>query len=250
MENTEQQLQTRALSWPEQARAITVADQQTYDQAAEMLKGVADLTKQIKDHYAPLRTAAWETHRKICASEKGLLTPVEGADRILRNSIAAFDQEQERIRIAAERRAREDAIRRERERLAEEARVREERRRKDEEERLAVAADAESFGASEEEINHILEPEPADEEYVLPPQIIIPKVQTYQKAAGISTRQTWHAEVTSIRVLAHAIGTGSAAPNLILPNMAALNGLARSLKGAMNVPGVKAASETTTVRTG
>ena len=134
--------------------------------------------------------------------------------------------------------------------VLEEARVCEERRRKDEEERLAAATEAESFGASEDEINHILESEPAEEEYIPPPQPIIPQVQTYQKASGISTRETWSAEVTNIRLLAKAVAAGTAAPNLILPNTTALNGLARSLKGAMNVPGVKAVAETTTaVRT-
>ena len=250
MENTEQQLQTQALTWPEQAQAITVADQQTYDQATDLLKGAALLEKEIKNHYGPLKQAAHEAHKKITAAEKTILEPVQRAGTILRGSIGKYVQEQERIRREAERAAREEAIRLERERLAEEARVCEERRRKDEEERLAAATEAESFGASEDEINHILESEPAEEEYIPPPQIIIPKVQTYQKAAGMSTRETWHAEITSIRVLAYAIGTGNAALNLILPNMAALNGLARSLKGAMNVPGVKAVAETTTaVRT-
>jgi len=249
MENTEKELQTQALTWPERAQAIAVRDQQTYDQAADMLKGVAELAKQIKDHYGPLKTAAHQAHRKICDAEKEILSPVEGADRILRNSIAAFDQEQERIRIAAERRAREEAMRMERERLAEEARYREEQRKRDEEERLATATEAESFGASEGEIDHLLGGEVIAEEWTPPPQPIIPAVQTYQKASGISTRETWSAEVTNIRLLAKAVAEGTAAPNLIAPNTTALNGLARSLKGAMSIPGVRAVRDTaTTVR--
>ena len=224
MENTEQQLQTQALTWPERAQSITVADQQTYDQATELLKGAAALEKEIKNHYGPLKQAAHEAHKKITAAEKTILDPVQRASTILRGSIGKYVQEQERIRREEERRLAEIA------------------RREEEERRLAEAVEAEAQGATEEEVESVL-----TQPVVAP----TPRVQpTFQATSGISTRETWHAEITSIRVLAHAIGAGNAAPNLIQPNMTALNGLARSLKGAMNVPGVKAVAETTTaVRT-
>ena len=252
MENTEQQLQTQALTWPERAQALAVRDQQTYDQATALLKGTALLEKEIKNHYGPLKQAAHNAHKKITAAEKGILEPVERAGAILRGSIGKYTQEQERIRREEERRVREEAVRIERERIVEEASQREARRKEEEEKRLEVATEAESFGATEEEIHHILEgDEDIPQEWTAPPPVATPRVQpTFQATKGVSTREVWSAQVTSIRVLAHAVGTGNAAPNLIQPNMVALNGLARSLKGAMNVPGVKAVAETTTaVRT-
>lgn len=220
MEQIEQQLQSQALTWPEKARAITIADQQTYDQATELLKGTAALEKEIKAHYGPLKQEAHEAHKKITAAEKSVLAPVQEASGILRSSVAQYASEQERLRREEERRLAEIA------------------RKEEEERRLSEAIEAEANGATVDEVEAVIE---------RPSIAPMPRVQpAYMPTKGISTREIWHAEVTNIRELARAVADGRAAPTLIQPNMTALNGLARSLKRAMNTPGVKAVVETTT----
>jgi hypothetical protein len=49
----------------------------------------------------------------------------------------------------------------------------------------------------------------------------------------------WGAEVRDIKALCRAIAEGKASPNLVTPNMPALNKLATALKETMNVPGVR-----------
>lgn len=60
---------------------------------------------------------------------------------------------------------------------------------------------------------------------------------------AVHIKTTWHAEVTDLQALARAYADGGRAVELILPNMKVLNDLARTLKGDLTIPGVKAVSE-------
>jgi hypothetical protein len=60
---------------------------------------------------------------------------------------------------------------------------------------------------------------------------------------AVHVRVTWKAEVTDLAALAKAYADGARSVELILPNMPVLNDLARTLKGDLTIPGVKAVSE-------
>jgi hypothetical protein len=71
--------------------------------------------------------------------------------------------------------------------------------------------------------------------------VFVPPVQVQRAmAAGISFATTWSAEVTSLAELVQAVARGEQPITLLQANMVALNGMARSLRGAMKIPGVKA----------
>lgn len=209
----ERELEEKALTLPEQARAMIIRDQATYETASEKLLGVAELRKEIAAHWAPLKQAAHESHHRICTAEKTMLAPVEAAEAILKRGIGTYRMEQERLRLDAERIAREVA-----ERAAAEAL-----------EASIEAAEAE--GASPEEVRAIIEqPRPASVVYVAP---------TVLHVKGVSMADSWKAQVTNLLELVKAVAEGRAPVNLVMPNETALGQIARATKGSMAIPGVR-----------
>lgn len=218
MKNEIIKIQETALTWPEKAAQIVVKDEGSYVSAAETLKEIARTEKLIVDHHKPIKQAAKNAHTIAVAAEKKFLEPLNEAKIIIRGELITWTTEQERIRKEAERKLQEEA------------------RKKEEEERLAAAAKAENEGRSEAEVDLILDtPEP-----VAPVTVS----ESYAKVAGVSTRETWKAEVIDMRLLCQAIVEGKVPIEFISPNMPLLNSMARKSKADLEIPGVKAIKET------
>ncbi|GAG55137.1 unnamed protein product, partial [marine sediment metagenome] len=197
---------------------IAVRDEESYTAAAETLKDIARIEKLITEHHKPIKQAAKNAHSIAVAAEKKFLDPLTKAKSIIRNSLVVWTTEQERIRRDAERKLQAEA------------------RRKEEEERLALAERAEDEGKSETEVTEILDtPAP------VPPVIVSP---TFNKVAGVSTRETWRAEVTDMKMLCRAVVDGKAPVETVSPNMPLLNSMARKSKSGLGIPGVKAIKDT------
>src|SRR5689334_24504678 len=116
-----ERLKTEALSWPERARELDVADDESYEYASATILAIKELRQQIAAHYAPLKKATDDAHKKVCAAEREMLAPLVEADRLIAPKLSAY------------------LARKEQERRIEEARLREEQRKRDEEARLAAA---------------------------------------------------------------------------------------------------------------
>lgn len=217
-ELVEVELEQQALTWPDRAKAIAIKDQATHDMATGLLINITDLEREIIAHHKPIKDSAYAAHKTAVAAEKRLLDPLKEAKQILSLGITTWETEQKRIQAENQRKAEEEA------------------RRIEEEARLQLALQAEEMGASEETTKEILETPIPVERPVVP--------QTFQRTAGVSTRQTWKAEVTDLKALCRAVADGKASIEFIQPNMPALNGLARALKSTMQIPGVRAVPET------
>lgn len=217
-ENTVKKLEEKALAWPERAAAIIIRDQDTYDQAAELVVQIVGLRKQVVDHHKPIKEAAHLAHKAAVDAEKKLLEPLQHAESTIKRAIGEWDAEQQRRR--REEQERLEAV----------------QRKADEEARLALAAEAEANGATEETVSEILETP-----VVAPVAVATP---TYQRANGVATQQRWRAEVTDIKALCRAIADGKASLNLVQANMPALNSMARAMRQTFNIPGCKAVAET------
>jgi hypothetical protein len=206
-------LETRALTLAEQARAVEVTDQPSYELAAERLLAVADLRREIVAHHAPIKKAAHEAWQQVLAAEKRLLDPVTDAERIYKARIAAYETGQRRIEAEARAKAEAEARR-----LAEEARERE-------------IEQAEAEGADVEEITAMiaapLSVAPAEAE------------PAFHAARGISTAVNWRGQVTSLGALVKAIAAGKANISLVMANEPAINQLARATRGTLEVPGIR-----------
>jgi len=155
----EVELEQQALTWPEKAKAITIADQDSYNQAAGLLIAIAGLEKEIIEHHKPIKDTAYAAHKAAVAAEKRLLDPLTEAKTIIKRGLGVFVQEQERLRLEADRKALEEA------------------RKREEEARLALAVEAEKQGATEETVQEIVStPMPIQ---------VTPTAPSFQRAVGI-----------------------------------------------------------------
>lgn len=217
LELPDRQVVTEALAWPDQARALTVTDVDTYARGCALLLGIKDLRKKIAETFDPHVRRAHEAHKALVKEKSDAEAPLTEAERILKGALTAYDQEQERIR-------------------------REEQRKKDEEARIeaermaleqAAALELEGHATGDETLvaeAHAIIAAPIAPVPMAPVQKLTPKV------AGISMRKTWAFRIVN--------------PTLV-PNQyrvideAKIRGVVRSLGPASNIPGVEVYEETT-----
>jgi hypothetical protein len=250
-----QRLEETALSVPEQARAIIVRDQATLDAAGAMLtERIKPLLKEAAEIFDPVISAANASHRAAIEAKKRVTEPLLQAEAILKNAVGNFLQQQERLRRQEEERLRQESMRRE----AEERRLADERRK--EEEKLLNEQIQQEHA---EEIEQRLEMLPHDVSPVVveaicatpvpAPLRLAPEMPVYAPAPvtkrviapkGLSSREEWKAEITSLPLLCKAIAEGRAPEHYVQANMTALNQMARANKNSLNVPGVRAVSST------
>lgn len=203
-----------ALTLPEQAKAITITNAETYTQAANFKITLAGWRKKIVDEFAPMKEAAHKAHKAITAKEGEYLKPITEAEATLKAAIVKWQDEQEKLR------------RIEQARLEAEAREAAEADRKRREEEALNAAIAE--GTEEVYVEPVA--------YV-PPPIAAP---TYEPVKGLGITRRWGAEVTDIKKLCRAVADGVVPETYVLPNQVALNQRAAADKQSLLIPGVKA----------
>ncbi len=211
---TEKEIREEALTVVEQAKVVKIVDQPTYDAACSLLLNqIKPFRKRWLEYWSGVKEPAYAAYKAILDKFNDGDKPLEAAEKQVKAEINRFDQEQERIRQELQRQAEEDA------------------RKAEEEERLRLATMAEESGATEEEVNAIVD---------TPVTAVAPPVApTYQKAAGISTRENYKARVTDMRRLCAAIAKGVVPVTYVLPNQSALDARAKADKLTMNVPGVQ-----------
>jgi hypothetical protein len=217
------ELEAKALTLADQARALKITGQQSYELAAERLLAVADLRREIVAHHAPIKRAAHEAWQQVIAAEKKLLDPVAEAECVYKAAIAGYETEQRRREAEALAKAEAEALRH-----AEEQRERELER-------------AEAEGADAEEITVMVN---------APLMVTPPAVEpTFQQARGVTTAVNWKGQVVSLELLVKAIVAGKANISLVMANEVAINLLARATRGTLQVPGIRFFSQST-VRAG
>lgn len=218
-ESPDRSVAIEAMTWPDRARAAIVTDASTYEIAAQMLLGIKDLRKKIADTFDPHCKRAFEAHRALTKEKADAEAPLTQAERIIKDSLRAYDAEQERLRREAQRLADEEA------------------RRREEDERVARAAALEREGREFGddmlvEEAHALINEPA------PVVTAAPIAKATPAVKGISYRTTYSAQVTDLVALIRFVAANPSHAALLTPNMTALNAQARSLKQALRLPGV------------
>src|SRR5262249_13454008 len=90
-------LETKASTLAQEARALKITDQQGYERPVEHLLGVVDPRREIEQHYAPLRRKSHEAWQAILSAERQLLTPVAAAEQAYKVEIARYEANQRRI---------------------------------------------------------------------------------------------------------------------------------------------------------
>lgn len=195
------------------AGEIVVKDAATYQMAGETWKSLTALEKKIKAYWEEDVSSALKLHRSLVAKRDAMLVPVGERKNALRLDMKTFEDEQERIRRAAQAKAEEEA------------------RKAAEEAALAQAVSLESNG-------HKAAAEALMAAPVVAPAVFVPK--TTPTGFGNATRRTWGAEVTDLMALVKAVAAGTVPIQTLEANTVFLNGQARMLKAALSYPGVRA----------
>lgn len=211
METT--QIEEHAGTLTARSAVMLVVDALSYEAAAEFLLDIKTYRKQLGETFDPIVRKAHAAHKEALAQKQKHEQPAIHAEKIVMSRMLEWRQA-EKARADAE---------------AREAEV--EARRRAEEEQLAAAEAAEKAGdkAAAEAI--------VSEAPVVAPVLARPAVP---KVAGISVRDNWSAEVTNFADLVRAVADGKVPTGVLLPNMPTLNSLARSMKGELRFPGVRA----------
>lgn len=215
----------------------------TRDDAHDYLAEVARARRAVEAKHKPIKAEAKALHDKACADERDELAPFARAETILRDAIAAWDREQERIkaeehrRLVAEERMRIEAA------AIREAEAIEANAAKMREEAEAFAA----FGADEAAADLRAAAEDAEDRAVAvliqaetaPAPVVIPV--PLEKPKG--TREKWRANVVDPKAFLEAVAAGRLGPVAIEKAVAAAlpkaNELAVSQRSAMRFPGVE-----------
>jgi hypothetical protein len=197
-------IETKSNDLVTQAQSTAIKTQGQYINAAEFLKSIKTLKKEIVGTFKPIIDKAYAAHKEACSQKNKYLSPLEGAEKLINNKMSDWDDEQERKRRLEQAKIDEKA-RKEAEKLAERA-------KKAEEKGNTEKADELKEQAQEKEIAVPVAP-PAT-----------PKVE------GLSKRVIWKAKVTDPNKVPR---------EYLTVNMTLLNTIARSTKGTLKVEGVE-----------
>lgn len=205
-----------------ESRALVASAEGLTIQTAIELETSSILLMEIKGRQKGLADLRLSITKPMDAAKKRVMEVFQPAvDRLasaeltLKRAVLAYTQDQERQRREKQARLDEEA-RLERERLQEQA----ERERDVGHDDLATIS---------EQIAETVEA-PTVEAPTLP-------------SGPVHVRTTWHAEVVDLAALAGACAEGQQPIGLIQADMTKLNAMARTLKGDLAIPGVRAVSE-------
>lgn len=226
-------------------QAITIDSPEMFEAAGMELRGIKQKIEALESQRVKLVKPLNDTVKNINDLFRKPLALLNDASSALRGTMLTYQDEQDRIRREAEDKARRLAE-------AEQARLREEAAERDrlarEEAARLQAKAAESTSRAEaqalEQRAHEVQQQGAAEAATLRDTADIvtaaPVAVMAPKAAGISTRETYKAEVTDKQKLVAYIAAHPDFLNLLDVNATALNQMAKALKSNLNLPGVRA----------
>lgn len=197
----QEELETKALALPDQAKALAVKNDTDFRVAGDFLMGVSSLKKEIKATFDPIVDAAHKAHQVAVSKRKAVLEPVESAERIVKGALSTYQLEQERAKRELEE--------------AEKARVAAEK------EAILKAAQEQAAAG-----NMIAAKAVAREAFDLKPEpvAITPKVE------GLSFRDNWRFEIVDPSALPR---------EYLVPDTTKIGAVAKALKDSCNIPGVR-----------
>lgn len=193
----------------QEANEIAVSSPESYQRAIDFLRSVKAAQKKVTEFFGPMKKSAHDNWKKTVAAENSVLGPLTDAESAVKRKASSYQQEEERKRIAEQRRLQAEA---------------DERARKERERLEKQAAKLKTPELKEERL--------AEAESVAAPVIAL--APTVPKTSGVATRTTWKARVVDVAAVPREWMT---------VNEKALDAFARSTKGSVAVAGVEFYSE-------
>lgn len=200
-----------------QAKELKVVDAASYIAAGELWKAIKALRAKIKDTFGPIKEAANKAHKMAVAKEKEVDAPLEAAERIVKRGMSEYDQIQEVLRQAEQRRLEEIA------------------RKAAEEQALMDAIQAEEQAKR----NGATKAEAAQEAAaiidtpVYVPPVVLPKT-TPKMAGGPVYRTVWKFRIKNAALIPR---------QYLIPDEVRIGQIVRADKKETNIPGVEVYEE-------
>ena len=220
-----EEVESKALSLVEQAGMVKITDAKSYEVAGFLWKTIGDVMKEVSETFDPLIEAAHRNHKLALDKKAKFYAPLDRAKRDVKQLMAAYELEEKRAREAEQRRLEEIAIKE-----AEELKI---------QEAIEREAEAKQNGATAQEAAQEAEAVINEPVHVAP--VELPKAMP--KIPGFTIKTIWKAQVVDFRALVNAVAAGRAPIQALKADDVFLGQQARSLKQAMNIPGVKSYSE-------
>ena len=206
------------------ANEFQVSNESDNARAAEFIREIKKGQKQVIKLFKNPKEKANEAHKAVIASEKLLLDPLEEAEKTVKDRVSEYITKLAEIRIENERKMREEEARIAEEIAKENARIEEEARKAEEvgdkEKQNKLKREAEI-----KEIKDRQDAEARQEEATMTHLINTPA-----KTTGVYTTTTWTWEVENLADVPR---------EYLIVNEKMLNGIAKSTKGSIKVPGIK-----------
>ncbi len=193
------------------AAEIEVINSESAQQAAAFLtEEIVPRRKRIESFFAPLKEAAFRSHRLLCDREKKALLALAVCEATVRDRLSTYHTEMEGRRRMAE------------------AKAIEERRKAEDEARLAAAIEAEEEGRAAD-AEDILTSE-------LPPDVVpMAPTPAPTKVAGVAFVTSWGYRIHDADKLPR---------EYTMPDEKKIAGVVKSMGAATNIPGVTVFAQT------
>ena len=215
----------KARNAAEIANSLVIDSNEMYEIGADQLIALSQSENELEDIRKSMTGPLDQFKKTIMDFFRPIVAFIASSKTDLKSKMLAFRQEVER-----RRQAEAAALR-----AAEEA-----KRQAEQEQMLAMAEELTAAGLEEGAMAAQLEAELVSSM----PVTVAPTIAT-PKAAGVSLRDNWKAEVTDLAALVKAAAERPELLALLLPNMPEINSRARALKDHADIPGVRVFNEQT-----
>lgn len=185
------------------AQAIVVTDNLTLVSAEEAIVEIRKIRKEVANDFRGPIDKAHKAHKEMLTLRSKIDDPLKMAEGVLGSKTLAYRQEQERIRVAEERRLQAEA------------------RKIEEEKRLAEAERLEQEHRHEEAEQVVSAPVPT-------PVVVVPV--TVAKTAGVSQRVNWRFKVLDKSLVPR---------QFMMLDEVKIGAHVRSMKEQANIPGIQ-----------
>lgn len=238
------EVSTRALSIIDQGRTIVIKTTDDYRVAGGLWATIKGVMKQVDDSFDPIISKAHQAHKEAVAQKAKIYDPLKAVYVSVKGLMSKWDQTQEAIRLAEQRRLEEIARKEEAERRRVELERLETERKAEEDRLMEAAAAAEKAGdakrAEELAAAAITATDAAADEaafimsepvYVAP--VVLPK-ETPKLAGGPVYRTIWKFRIYDV---------GRIPRQYLVPDEVKIGQVVRALKKEHGIMGVEAYEE-------
>jgi tetratricopeptide (TPR) repeat protein len=209
-----------------EAQTFAIVEARDYEAAGDRLKAIKGAQKLLEEKKRTLLNPVNATLKAIRDLFREPEETLVVAENLYKRAMIGYQQEQEDLRRAEQKKA-DEAAERERKRLEKEAREIEER---------AVAARQAGDIRKAEKLE-----KKADLKTDTAAAVVAPVIQREPpRVSGVATRENWYALVVDFKALVDAVAAGTVPLSALEPSMKVLNAQAKSLRKEFNWPGVRA----------